>query len=264
MKKIIPTIGLLLISVHFLFAQQSLEISYSDTLNREEDSAVDIKNAFWTNATPFVQYNSDSVLSNTVAGWAAFRTSYQAPVPGQLNQAYKKGGHPGLDLHLRLGDSVRPAWPGIVRYVGSKTGGYGNLVVIRHFNGVETFYGHLSKILVNANDTINHDIVLGLGGSTGHSTGPHLHFEIRYHGITTNPLLAVDTADGSDLLVFEKYRSSKKIQVKQQVKKVLQQRAIGKKKSTKKSKSKSVATKKKGTQPKSSSKKATKKVRKRK
>lgn len=97
--------------------------------------------------------------------------------------------HKGVDLPLALGDTVRAAFNGVVRYVGGgkATGGYGNLVVIRHSNGLETYYGHLSKRLVKENETVSAGEVIGLGGSTGRSTGPHLHFETRYMGKAFDP-----------------------------------------------------------------------------
>jgi len=86
--------------------------------------------------------------------------------------------HKGVDIDLHTGDPVKCAFDGKVRYAG-KANGYGNLVVIRHFNGLETYYGHLDKINVMSNDEIKAGDVLGLGGNTGKSTGSHLHFEVR-------------------------------------------------------------------------------------
>lgn len=87
--------------------------------------------------------------------------------------------HRGVDILLNTGDPVKCVFPGVVR-IASPMGGYGNLVVVRHYNGLETVYGHLSKILVKTNEEVPAGYVLGLGGSTGHSTGPHLHFEVRF------------------------------------------------------------------------------------
>ncbi len=87
--------------------------------------------------------------------------------------------HRGVDILLHTGDPVRSAFSGVVR-VASYMGDYGNLIVIRHPNGLETCYGHLSKILVKPRQFVNAGDVIGLGGNTGHSTGPHLHFEVRF------------------------------------------------------------------------------------
>lgn len=94
--------------------------------------------------------------------------------------------HTGSDIPLNIGDSVYATFEGKVRYTGY-CGGYGNLIVVRHPNGLETYYGHLSKILVRENEVVNVGEVIGLGGSTGRSTGPHLHFETRYKGFPFDP-----------------------------------------------------------------------------
>jgi murein DD-endopeptidase MepM/ murein hydrolase activator NlpD len=96
--------------------------------------------------------------------------------------------HKGLDLHLQTGDPVKAAFDGVVRYAQYNNGGYGNLVIIRHYNGLETYYAHLSKINVEPNSVIKAGDVLGEGGCTGsRCTGPHLHFETRYKDRPFNP-----------------------------------------------------------------------------
>ena len=87
--------------------------------------------------------------------------------------------HRGVDIALRTGDPVHCAFPGVVR-IACPMGGYGNVIVVRHNNGLETVYGHLSKIKVKPRQVVQAGTVIGLGGSTGHSTGPHLHFEVRF------------------------------------------------------------------------------------
>lgn len=100
--------------------------------------------------------------------------------------------HNGVDLDLETGDSVVSAWAGKVRYAKFNEGGFGNLVIVRHYNGLETFYAHLSKLLVQPNDEVSAGDVIGLGGNTGHSFGAHLHFEIRFFDVPLNPELFVD------------------------------------------------------------------------
>lgn len=94
--------------------------------------------------------------------------------------------HQGIDLDLETGDTVVSAFDGIVR-MSKYYYGYGNMVVVRHNNGLETLYGHLSKNLVNVGDVVKAGQVLGLGGNTGHSFGSHLHFEMRFMGTPINP-----------------------------------------------------------------------------
>jgi len=100
-------------------------------------------------------------------------------------------GHHGVDIGLNTGDPVRCAFSGVVR-VASRMGGYGNCVVVRHPNGLETLYGHLSKINVQPNQPVTAGDVIGLGGSTGNSTGPHLHFECRFLYQTFDPEWILD------------------------------------------------------------------------
>jgi murein DD-endopeptidase MepM/ murein hydrolase activator NlpD len=95
--------------------------------------------------------------------------------------------HHGTDLKLSTGDPVFNVFDGIVRMKSYDRNGYGYYVLVRHRNGLETLYGHLSKISVEIGQEIRAGEVLGLGGSTGRSTGPHLHFEIRYQGLSINP-----------------------------------------------------------------------------
>lgn len=94
--------------------------------------------------------------------------------------------HNGIDIDLNKGDKVSAAFDGMVR-VARRYGGFGNVVIIRHYNGLETVYAHLSKIKVKPGQLISSGDLVGLGGSTGHSTGSHLHFEIRFKGVPINP-----------------------------------------------------------------------------
>ena len=99
--------------------------------------------------------------------------------------------HYGTDIDLITGDPVRCAFDGMVRATLYDRG-YGNVVVVRHKNGLETVYAHLSKILVDSNTIIKSGDLIGYGGNTGRSTGSHLHFEIRYLGAAINPETIVD------------------------------------------------------------------------
>jgi murein DD-endopeptidase MepM/ murein hydrolase activator NlpD len=99
--------------------------------------------------------------------------------------------HHGVDLELDTGDPVYAVFDGIVR-IERYNSGYGNHVVLRHYNGLETLYAHLSKTNVKVGEVVKAGQQLGLGGSTGRSTGPHLHFEVRYQGHTIDPSLVFD------------------------------------------------------------------------
>lgn len=95
--------------------------------------------------------------------------------------------HKGLDIKVYIGDTIRAAFSGKVRIVDYERKGYGKYVVIRHPNGLETIYGHLSKHLVKENQIVHAGEPIGLGGNTGRSTGSHLHFETRFLGVAINP-----------------------------------------------------------------------------
>ena len=95
--------------------------------------------------------------------------------------------HKGIDIDLETGDPVYAAFDGVVRIAKYNYGGFGHYVVIRHYNGLETLYGHLSSRSVVPNQTVKAGEVIGLGGNTGRSTGSHLHFEVLYRGCQINP-----------------------------------------------------------------------------
>ena len=100
--------------------------------------------------------------------------------------------HKGLDIKVYIGDTIRAAFSGKVRIVRYERRGYGKYVVIRHYNGLETIYGHLSAQLVEEDQEVRAGDVIGLGGNTGRSTGSHLHFETRLCGVALNPALMFD------------------------------------------------------------------------
>ena len=100
--------------------------------------------------------------------------------------------HKGIDIKVYIGDTIRAAFPGKVRMVKYEAAGYGKYVVIRHQNGLETIYGHMSNWLVKENEVVKAGQPIGLGGNTGRSTGSHLHFETRLCGVALNPALMFD------------------------------------------------------------------------
>lgn len=121
------------------------------------------------------------------------------PHPGYITSPYgwrRNRMHKGTDLKVQVGDSIRSAWPGQVRIVGWDPRGYGYFVVVRHTNGFETVYGHLSRPLVDEYEMVPSGYVLGLGGNTGRSTGSHLHFEIRYLGEAMDPANVINFGTG--------------------------------------------------------------------
>ena len=115
--------------------------------------------------------------------------------------------HKGLDIKVYIGDTIRAAFSGKVRIVRYEGRGYGKFVVIRHHNGLETIYGHMSKQLVTEDQEVRAGDPIGLGGNTGRSTGSHLHFETRLCGVALNPALMFDFRNQDvvdDYYVFRK------------------------------------------------------------
>ena len=121
--------------------------------------------------------------------------------------------HNGLDIKVYIGDTIRAAFDGRVRMVKYERRGYGKYVVIRHDNGLETIYGHLSKQIVAENEYVKAGDPIGLGGNTGRSTGSHLHFETRFLGIAINPIYMFDFPKQdivADTYTFRRTQGSKR------------------------------------------------------
>jgi len=120
---------------------------------------------------------------------------FRIPAPGAITSRYgMRGGkyHNGIDIDVETGDTIVSAWSGKVRYAKFNDGGFGNLVIVRHDNGLETFYAHLDKISVVPNQVVKAGQLLGLGGNTGRSRGSHLHFEVRFYDAAMNPEQVID------------------------------------------------------------------------
>ena len=126
--------------------------------------------------------------------------SYHYPFKGRVTSKYgprRSRIHQGTDIDLETGDPVYATFDGRVRVTTYVRGGYGNLVILRHDNGLETYYGHLSEISVEPNEWVTAGQVIGKGGNTGRSTGSHLHFEMRYKGHTFDPERLIDFSTGT-------------------------------------------------------------------
>ncbi|MDX5443477.1 MAG: peptidoglycan DD-metalloendopeptidase family protein [Hymenobacteraceae bacterium] len=119
---------------------------------------------------------------------------FETPVTSHFGA---RGGrwHYGTDIDLDNNDTVFAAFDGVIRISKWDGGGYGNYLVLRHYNGLETLYGHLNKPLVEVGQFVKAGQAIGLGGSTGRSSGPHLHYEVRYMGNPINPELMYDFPD---------------------------------------------------------------------
>ena len=126
--------------------------------------------------------------------------SYHYPHKGRVTSKYgprRRRIHQGTDIDLETGEPIYATFDGRVRITTYVRYGYGNLVVIRHDNGLETYYAHLSEINVKPNQWVTAGQVIGKGGNTGRSTGSHLHYEIRYKGQTFDPERLIDFSTGT-------------------------------------------------------------------
>lgn len=139
-------------------------------------------------------------------------TGYYMPVPGRVTSHYgyrAKFGrmHKGIDLQIKSNDTIYAAFDGKVRLTAYEARGFGNYIIIRHPNSLETVYGHLNRSLVKPDQVVKAGDPIGLGGSTGRSTGPHLHFETRFMGYAINPSAIFDFANQTthtDTYLFDK------------------------------------------------------------
>lgn len=134
---------------------------------------------------------STLVLDDGVSRWTC---PYKTKVFSRFGYRHGRR-HQGVDLPYPKGTPVKAAMDGKVR-ASMYASGYGNLVIIRHENGMETFYGHLSERKVKAGDWVYSGDIIGLGGSTGRSSGPHLHFETRVKGFAFDPEWIADYESG--------------------------------------------------------------------
>ena len=161
----------------------------------EEEPEMDIYTEGW-----------DSKLVNAYAGMEVPDrhtidvSNFCMPHPGYVTSPYGyrrrfRRMHKGVDLKLYVGDTIRAAFDGRVRLTNFERRGYGYYIIVRHTNDLETVYGHLSKFLVEPDQYVKAGDPIALGGNTGRSTGPHLHFETRYMGYAINPAAIFDFAN---------------------------------------------------------------------
>ena len=172
-------------------------------LDREVARDSTIFEKYWDTTTlfPYREVDLSELPQSIVIELLDSVTSYHCPYQGTIHPNGKFGPrrrrqHQGIDLPLKTGDPIYATFSGRVRISRYNYGGYGNLVIIRHDNGLETYYGHLAERLVEANQWVEAGQIIGLGGSTGRSTGPHLHFETRYYGRSFDPERLIDFKSG--------------------------------------------------------------------
>ena len=178
--------------------------SWKYVRNREIAKDSTIFEKYWDTTTlfPYREVDMSGMPKSVVIDLVDSLTSYHCPSQGSVHPRGKYGPrrrrqHQGVDLPLKTGDPVYATFCGRVRISQYNKGGYGNLVIIRHDNGLETYYGHLSERMVEPGQWVEAGQIIGLGGSTGRSTGPHLHFETRYYGQSFDPERLIDFKNGT-------------------------------------------------------------------
>ena len=170
---------------------QSSYVDFNDDLEPE----IDIFTEGWNSKSvnPFKEADVPATKVIDVTGYAM-------PHKGKITSNYGYRArfgrmHKGVDIGIRSNDTIYAAFDGKVRLTNYEAKGYGNYVIIRHPNGLETVYGHLNRHLVKPDQTVKAGDPIGLGGNTGRSTGPHLHFETRFMGYAINPAAIFDFAN---------------------------------------------------------------------
>lgn len=181
-----------------------------DYLNyaEEEEPEGDIYDVGWTSNMVNCYANVNVPQTVVITGL----DNFCMPCPGYMTSPYGyrkrfKRMHKGVDLKIQIGDTIRAAFDGRVRLTKYEARGYGYYLVVRHTNDLETVYGHLSRFLVEPDTYVKAGDPIALGGNTGRSTGPHLHFETRYMGYAINPAAIFDFANQTthtDTYTFDK------------------------------------------------------------
>ena len=163
---------------------------YIQPITPERDSTV--YSRYWDNdnISPYRSVKLDSIPSSVAINLVDSLKHYRFPYVGRITSRYgirHRRPHNGIDMALKVGDTICSAFDGRVRFSKATDTGYGTLIIIRHDNGLETYHGHLSARLVEENDRVVAGQPIGLGGNSGRSTGPHLHFETRFYGQSFDP-----------------------------------------------------------------------------
>lgn len=169
---------------------------FIDFTRDEEEPEIDIYTEGWNSkrVNPFNEKSVPNSATIDLRGFAFPCKSNRMTSPYGYRARFKRM-HKGVDIGIKMNDTIYAAFDGKVRLTNFEAKGYGNYVILRHPNGLETVYGHLNKFLVRPDQTVRAGQPIALGGSTGRSTGPHLHFETRYMGYAVNPLAIVDIAN---------------------------------------------------------------------
>ncbi|MBF0650255.1 peptidoglycan DD-metalloendopeptidase family protein [Dysgonomonas sp. GY75] len=167
------------------------EVQEERVLAADEIPAEDLYSGIWNNR----YVNAYRSIENIPDTFTVNLANFTMPTMGYITSNFgprRRRMHYGIDLKVQTGDTIYAAFDGKVRVKQYERRGYGYYLALRHPNGLETVYGHLSKFLVEEDDVVKSGDPIALGGNTGRSTGSHLHFEIRFLGNPINPIKIVD------------------------------------------------------------------------
>ena len=169
---------------------------YASQLYEEEEPEPDIYTEGWESdrVNPYKNANVPQTKVIDVRGFHMPIKGNYITSPYGYRPAFRRT-HKGVDMRSAVGDTVYAAFTGKVRLTKFERGGYGFYVILRHDNGLETVYGHLTRFLVQPNQFVKAGQPIALSGNTGRSTGPPLHFEKRYMGYAINPAAIIDFAN---------------------------------------------------------------------
>ena len=169
---------------------------YASQLYEEEEPEPDIYTEGWESdrVNPYKNANVPQTKVIDVRGFHMPIKGNYITSPYGYRPAFRRT-HKGVDMRSAVGDTVYAAFTGKVRLTKFERGGYGFYVILRHDNGLETVYGHLTRLLVQPNQFVKAGQPIALSGNTGRSTGPHLHFETRFMGYAINPAAIIDFAN---------------------------------------------------------------------
>ena len=187
------------------------EINQSRALLKIKSDTMKIFNEYWstTRLFPYKKKNLENLKDTIFIDLEASGKFFCSPsnkVNSPFGWRYRRQ-HKGVDTYGRTGDTLRSAFDGKVRFSGWNDSGYGHLVIIRHFNGLETYYAHCSKRIAEAGDIVRAGDVIALLGETGRADGPHLHFEMRYFDQAFDPQNVIDIENQK---IKDKYKSIRK------------------------------------------------------
>lgn len=167
------------------------EVQEERVLSADEIPAEDLYGGVWNNR----YVNAYRSLENVPDTFKVDLTNFTMPTMGYTTSNFgprRRRMHYGIDLKVQTGDTIYAAFEGKVRVKQYERRGYGYYLTLRHSNGLETVYGHLSKFLVEEDQVVKSGEPIALGGNTGRSTGSHLHFEVRFLGRPINPIEIID------------------------------------------------------------------------